>query len=159
MGRMARTVVAAGIAMTLSAASGIGAGTQPNGERQKHAGCSERTLRGTHGIQVQGTRPAGPGPNPPIESVVGVVIRTYDGDGSFTQIGNVKGSMTGIVPDSQGFGTYRVNEDCTAIGYLQPAPGITIEERLVIVDHGRELRSIAASPPLVMVTGVHLRID
>ena len=87
--------------------------------------CRDRTLRGTYGIQIQGTRPSAPGG--PIETVIGVVIRTYDGHGSFTQIDNVKGSISGIAFDRAGSGTYDVAADCTAVVQLQPGPGILIE--------------------------------
>ena len=92
-----------------------------------------------------------------MESVVGVVIRTYDGSGNFEQVDNVHGSISGTVPDRPGFGTYVVNADCTGVGYLQ-LPGFAIEERLVIVDNGLELRSATMNPPPVMVTGVHRKI-
>jgi len=112
-------------------------------------------VRGDYGIQIQGTRPA---PGGVIESVIGIVLRNYDGHGSFSQVSNVKGSLTGTVPDSQGFGTYEVNADCTGIVRFQAAPGVVIEERLVIVDNGREIRTAVMVPTAVMITGVHQRI-
>jgi hypothetical protein len=93
-----------------------------------------------------------------IESVIGVVLRNYDGHGSFSQVSNVKGSITGTVPDSPGFGTYEVNADCTGIVRFQAAPGVVIEERLVVVDGGREIRTAVMVPAAVMITGVHQRI-
>ena len=114
--------------------------------------CSVATLKGTYGLQMQGTRPSSPGG--PIETVIGVVVRTYDGEGSFTQVDNVKGSMSGIVPDRPGAGTYEVNPDCSGVIHFEPAPGVFIEERIVIVDHGHEVRSITAAPPPIMVTAV-----
>jgi hypothetical protein len=47
------------------------------------------------------------------ESVIGIVFRTYDGQGTFTQVSNLKGSITGTNPDAEGFGTYEVNPDRT----------------------------------------------
>ena len=82
----------------------------------------------------------------------------YDGHGGFTQVSNVKGSITGTVPDSQGFGTYEVNSDCTGIVRFEAGPGILLEERLVIVDNGREIRTAVMIPTAVMSTGVHQRI-
>src|SRR5712691_6336332 len=99
-------------------------------------------------LQISGTAPSAPGG--PIESLIGVVIRHYDGQGQFTQVGNVKGSISGMVPDQPGFVTYQVNEDCSAVAQFQPAPGILIEERQVIVDDGNDIRSMASLPPLVM---------
>ena len=56
--------------------------------------CSQGTLRGDYGIQIQGTRPAPGVPGGPIESVIGVVLRTYDGEGHFSQVSNLKGSIS-----------------------------------------------------------------
>jgi hypothetical protein len=118
--------------------------------------CSVATLRGAFGIQVEGTRPAAPGG--PTESVIGVVLRIYDGAGQFTQVDNIKGSMTGITPDRPGFGTYEVNEDCTAVAHFQPGPGISLEERMVIVAGGSEVLSIVSSPAPVMMSGRQTRL-
>jgi hypothetical protein len=73
-------------------------------------------------------------------------------------VDNVKGSISGTVPDREGFGTYQVNENCTGIAQLQPGPGILLEERMVIVDDGREIRTATILPVPVMVTGVHKRV-
>jgi hypothetical protein len=124
-------------------------------ERGRWKPCSEATVRGDYGIQIQGTRPA---PGGLTESVIGVVLRTYDGQGNFDQVSNVKGSITGTVPDSQGFGTYEVNPDCTGIIRFQPGPGILIEERLVIVENGREIRAAVMVPTAVVISSVHQRI-
>lgn len=157
---MRRTYVAMAIlaGVMLAGAGGIRADNVQDNERGRRRQCSVATLRGDYGIQIQGTRPSGPGG--PIESVVGVVIRTYDGNGSFEQIDNVHGSISGTVPDRPGFGTYVVNANCTGVAYLQllPGPPFAIEERLVIVDNGLELSSATMNPPPVMVTGVHHKI-
>ena len=123
---------------------------------KKSRRCSEATIAGTYGIQISGTRPSAPGGA--IESIIGVVIRHYDGNGEFTQVDNVKGSISGIVPDRPGFGTYQVNADCSAVVQLQPAPGILLEERLVIVDDGNGILSMTSLPAPVMVTAIHKRI-
>ena len=143
------------VAMVLGGARIMSADGQENNGNGQGKQCSEATVRGDYGIQIQGTRPA---PGGLIESVIGVVLRNYDGHGSFTQVSNVKGSITGTVPDSQGFGTYEVNADCTGIVRFQAAPGVVIEERLVIVDNGREIRTAVMVPAAVMITGVHQRI-
>ena len=71
----------------------------------------------------------------------------------------MKGSITGTIPDSQSIGTYEVNPDCTGIIRAQPAPGVLLEERLVIVDNGREIRAAVMVPTAVVITSVHQRID
>ena len=128
-----------------------------NGLSGRPRGCSVATLRGAYGVQVQGTRPAAPGG--PTESVTGVVLRIYDGAGQFTQVDNIKGSITGISPDRPGFGTYDVNEDCTAVAHFQPGPGISLEERMVIVAGGDEVVSVVSSPAPVMMSGRQTRVS
>jgi hypothetical protein len=130
-----------------------GTGAEPD----ERAGCSDRTVRGTYAIQMQGTRPVPPPAGGGIETVIGVVLRTYDGAGSFTQIDNVKGSVTGIVPDRFGAGTYTVTADCLGTTLFQPGPGVLLEERMVIVDRGDEIRSITSSPLPVMVSTLQQR--
>lgn len=117
-------------------------------------GCNDATIKGDYGIQVQGTRltPAG------MESFIGVVRRTYDGRGAFEQTSNIKGSITGVVPDQPGFGTYQVDADCTGSVTLEPAPGVFIVEEIVIVQRGREIRTMSFSPPPLMATGVQKRM-
>jgi hypothetical protein len=143
------------VGMVLGGVRIMSADGQENNGNGQGKQCSEATVRGDYGIQIQGTRPA---PGGLIESVIGVVLRNYDGHGGFTQVSNVKGSITGTVPDSPGFGTYDVNADCTGIVRFQAAPGVVIEERLVIVDNGREIRTAVMLPAPVMITGVHQRI-
>ena len=158
-----RRVVSASVAMValgvVVAAQGFPSQgpDEPNGRSRSARGCSVATLRGAYGIQVQGTRPAAPGG--PTESVIGVVLRIYDGAGQFTQVDNIKGSITGISPDRPGFGTYDVNADCTAVAHFQPGPGITLEERMVIVAGGDEVLGIVSSPAPVMMSGRQTRVS
>jgi hypothetical protein len=91
--------------------------------------------------------------------VIGVVLRIYDGAGQFTQVDNIKGSISGIWPDRPGFGTYDVNDDCTAVGHFQPGPGIALEERMVIVAGGDEVISIVSSPAAAMMSGRQTRVS
>jgi len=121
--------------------------------------CTNGTLRGTYGIQMQGTGPVPP-PVGGSQTLIGVVKRTFDGRGNFTQIDNIHGSVTGWTPDRPGSGTYQVNPDCTGSTQFQPAPGApVIEERIVIVDGGSELYSVTVSPLPTMVSTVAKRID
>lgn len=122
--------------------------------------CSARTIRGDFGIQMQGTRPTPP-PNSVTETVVGVVLRNYDGNGNFTQIDNIKGSVTGIVPDRPGAGTYEVYPDCSGVTLFQPDPNnpnLVIKEKIIVLRGGAEIRAIAESPAPLMVSSVAKRI-
>lgn len=123
--------------------------------------CSVATLKGSYGVQIQGTRPAAPpAPAGTIESVIGVIVRHYDGQGQFTQINNEKGSVGGPGPvDREGFGTYQVNEDCSGSHELSiPGVPFLVVDRFVIVDQGREIRSFVVSPTPIMITGVSKRM-
>jgi hypothetical protein len=158
MGRIAWAAAAvATVAVGIGSARVTGADGQGD-ERGHRQRCSEATVRGEYGIQIQGTRPAPGVPGGPIESVIGIVHRTYDGRGNFDQVSNLKGSISGTNPDSQSFGTYEVNPDCTGIIRAQPLPGVVVEERMVIVDNGREIRAAVMSPTPVVITSVHQRI-
>jgi len=121
--------------------------------------CSNQTLKGTYGLLISGTRPA-PSvlansgfylPGSP-EQVIGVVIQTFDGNGNFSQTDNVKGSLSGIIFDRPGSGSYTVNPDCTGTFSVNntgiPFP---IVNRFVIVNGGTEFRSVVVSPQAVMV--------
>ena len=142
-------------AVVLGGARIMRADGQEHDERGRGKRCSEATVRGDYGIQIQGTRPA---PGGLTESVIGIVHRNYDGHGSFSQVSNLKGSIVGTNPDAQGFGTYEVNPDCTGVIRFQPFPNVLIEERLVVVDNGREIRAAVMSPTAVVITSVHQRI-
>jgi hypothetical protein len=121
--------------------------------------CTDATIRGTYGIQMQGTGPVPP-PVGGTQTLIGVVRRTYDGMGNFTQIDNIHGSVTGWVPNRPGSGTYQVNPDCTAATQFVPGPGApVIEERIVITDGGSQLYSVTVSPLPVMISTVAKRTD
>ena len=156
MRRISWTVVAVATVAVLASGTWVfGADDQENEGGRRPRECDAATIRGNYGIQLQGTALL---PSGVIESVIGVVLRHYDGAGNITQVDNVKGSVTGIVPDRFGIGTYVVNADCTGVGTFSPRPGLVIEERIVIVDDGNEIRSMVLSPPERMITGVHRRI-
>jgi len=122
--------------------------------------CNNATIRGDYGIQMEGTRPTPP-PTDVIETVVGVLLRSFDGDGNFEQVDNIKGSVTGIVPDRPGTGTYEVFPDCSGVTEFQPDPNnpnLVIRERFVILDNGNEIWSMAETPAPLMVTTVGKRV-
>lgn len=158
MSRKRRAVMGImGVVVLVGTQAGAGTG---NGENQDRRVCSEATLRGIYGIQIQGTRLAPPpAPAGTIESVIGVIVRRYDGRGGFTQVNNEKGSVSGLGPvDREGSGTYQVNEDCSGSHELHiPGVPVPITDRFVIVDHGREVRHFVVSPAPIMVTGVSRR--
>ena len=156
--RIKGLVRAVGAGVLLAGALLNGADDEDSEHRR---GCSLATLRGAYGIQIQGTRPVPPpAPAGTMESVIGVTFRRYDGQGAFTQVSNDKGSVRGNTSvDLEGAGTYEVNEDCTGSHEFQIVGSpITVKDRFVIVDRGREVRNFVVSPVPVMVTGVSQKI-
>ena len=152
MQRTARIAIATGV-LAISGGGSMGPGDSARAQGLGYQ-CSDSTIRGTYRIQMQGTRPVPPPQGGGTQTLIGVVVRTYHGDGTFSQVDNIKGSVTGVVPDRPGSGTYQVNPDCSGVTLFQPGPGITIEERMVIVDRGNEIRSIVGNPLAVMVSTV-----
>jgi hypothetical protein len=155
-GAFVAVLVSAGLLLLL--VSGI----QGSGQRSSVDGfeCADGTIRGTYGIHMQGTGPVPPPLGGGIQSLVGVVTRTYDGMGNFTQIDNIHGSVTGWVPNRPGSGTYQVNPDCTFATQFVPGPGApVIQERGVIVEHGKELNTATVTPIELMVSAHSERID
>ena len=137
-------------------------GIQGSGERSSVGGfeCADATIRGTWGIHMQGTGPVPPPLGGGIQTLIGVVTRTYDGMGNFSQVDNVHGSVTGITYDRPGSGTYQVNPNCTIATQFVPGPGApVIAERGVIVGLGNEIHTITATPMDLMVSAHSKRID
>jgi hypothetical protein len=117
-------------------------------------GCSNATLRGHYGIILSGTKPSGP-PPAPLEQMIGLSLKYFDGAGGSTQTDNIRGSITGLQrPDSPGTGTYSINEDCTGTGTLVTAGTPPLELRYVIVNKGKEVLVVVTSPSNVMVSGI-----
>jgi hypothetical protein len=118
--------------------------------------CTNRTLRGDYGILVSGTRGLGPGVT---ESFVGTALRTYDGDGQFTQVDNGHGQITGFQQDVPAYGTYDVHANCsgTSIIYFPGAP--PVETAFVIVAHGDEVKDAVMAPAANFVTASLWRVD
>ena len=128
-------LVSAGLLCCLSAGLRAAARAPSGGQDLGSLSARMTPFVGTYGIHMEGTGPVPPPLGGGIQSLVGVVTRTYDGMGNFTQIDNIHGSVTGWVPDRPGSGTYQVNPDCTFATQFVPGPGApVIEERGVIVD-------------------------
>src|SRR5688572_3457893 len=73
--------------------------------------CDARLLDGEYGLQIAGTRMLAPGA--PAEQVIGVGVARFDGAGGYSLVGTTHGSVSGVVEDIPGAGTYSVNPDCT----------------------------------------------
>ena len=118
-------------------------------ERDDRFECSNATLKGTYGFILTGTRPAVMGG--PSVSVVGTALTTFFGDGTLAQIDTIHIDADALPEvDRPGVGTYVLNEDCSGTMTLS-AGGRTLNLSIVVVDHGREIRT-AVLTPRVLVT-------
>ena len=112
-------------------------------------GCSEHTLRGDYGLSGTGFRGLGPGTS---EAFTTISLVTYDGQGGFSANGVSHGQATGVREGLPVTGTYYVNADCTG-GQTTIIPGVPpLEDRFVIVDNGREVRTVVVAPLTTIAT-------
>lgn len=111
--------------------------------------CSLETIRGSYGISTTGSivfaGPVGP--------VADVGVITFDGNSGASQTTTV--SLNGmIIPNRTSLsGSYVVNPDCTGdISLTLPGPTgpITSTSHMVIVNHGKELRTIVTGAGRVL---------
>ena len=119
-----------------------------------HPACTNATLNGYYGFTITGTRPSAPTPGAAVETVVGVAMTHFYGDGTLTQTDNIHGSITGLVtPDRPGTGTYALNDDCTGTMTLmnEGAPPLTL--KIVVVDDGLEVRTAVVNPTATVTPG------
>jgi len=72
--------------------------------------CSNETIKGVYGYTITGLSPV-PNAAGQFEQLLGVGLRTHDGQGNFTQVQSEKRTSTPAVVDVQGAGTYSVNPD------------------------------------------------
>ena len=115
--------------------------------------CSNATLEGDYGFILTGTRPT-PNPGVPVETVVGVAITNFDGNGNLTQTDNIHGSVTGFTaPDRKGTGTYTINADCSGTMTLSDPGSPTLTLRIVVVDNGNEVRAAVVDPTATVAPG------
>ena len=129
----------------------LGLGIEPGAAAQGAAAggvCSARTLHGDYGLVGSGVRGLGPGAS---ESFATISMVTYDGLGTFTANGVSHGQVTGV-RGGPVTGTYYVNQDCTG-GQTTNIPGVPpLEDRFVVVDNGREVRTVVVSPATTIAT-------
>jgi hypothetical protein len=130
--------------------------------------CELWSLKGPYLLTIGGTRPAPiiangitatPGT---IEQVTGLFVIVFDGRGGFTVPAPiiVKGSLSGLFPDQPGTGTYTLDGDCTGrfSVNLPQLPGPLVNS-MVVLNRGKEFRSVVVSPQPVMITVSAVKIE
>ena len=102
--------------------------------------CSNRTLRGSYALTIDGTIIAGPNRL----LLRGVAMREFDGGGNVSQVDftTINGAAAGTEWRS-GSGTYELNSDCTGtMEIIQSDGSPSLRLRLVVADHGRTIYNI-----------------
>jgi hypothetical protein len=138
-----------------AAPTGLARADQADFDRWGHGAegfvCSNATLRGTHGFIVTGIRPATRGG--PQVSIVGTALTTFRGDGTFDQFDNINVNSPDVPyqPDRPGSGTYELKPDCSGSMSLT-AGGVTLELRITVVDHGREVLTAVVTPHVIVTS-------
>jgi hypothetical protein len=110
--------------------------------RQGNAGCTNQTLFGDYGVQIEGTLLA---PNWPLRTLV---MAHFDGNGNFTYVHYRVINGIPVTPDwVSDSGTYSVNADCTASAVFDgPIP-----VHLVVVNSGKDFRGIVDGDAITLV--------
>jgi hypothetical protein len=92
-------------------------------------------------------------PGGPQVSIVGTALTTFHGDGTFDQFDNINVNSTEVPfqPDRPGSGTYELKPDCSGTMSLT-AGGVTLELRITVVDHGREVLTAVVTPHVIVTS-------
>jgi len=108
-------------------------------------GCTNATLRGDYGFDIGGTILAGPKAG----LLRGVAMTHFDGEGNLSQVDFVTNNGVPAGTDWRpATGTYELDQDCKGtaeIVFTDGSPNLQL--RLVVVDGGREIRTITESNP------------
>jgi hypothetical protein len=107
--------------------------------------CSNQTLSGDYGAQIEGTLYIPNSPNPPIKMDLRTIsMGHYDGAENVTFRDHVV--VDGNPPPEEWVaksGTYLVNPDCTGKFSVDTAPGFPpLVVYFVVVKHGREIHGV-----------------
>lgn len=129
------------------------------------AGCTDSMLQGTYAASISGMAPAPavvPGSSAlpgTIQSLIGLVLMTFDGKGTFTQSDWVKGTLSPYVSARPGKGVYKVNADCTGTSTISiPGAPFDIVTQFILTDNGKGSIFIVATPATIMTMGSSHRV-
>jgi len=134
----------------LLAASSVG--PTARADSQDTIACTDRTLQGDYGSQIEGTIL---GPNLPFR---GLAMAHFDGQGNITQVDHIV--FNGIPPAIEwtpGTGTYSVNPDCTGAAVINSPSGQgPVNLHFVVVNHGKQINQVVDANA---VTAVAYRVE
>jgi hypothetical protein len=117
----------------------------------QHKRCSNRTLTGSYGIQIEGNRTN----NATLRTLV---LAQFHGEGTITEIDHVV--FNGEPPDEEWrptTGTYSVNPDCTGSASIDVAPGFPpLGYHFIVVSQGRKFILVVDGGA---INGVAYKVD
>ena len=130
------------VTIGVALAFGVSAGAQQPAAEPGGASCSNRTLFGDYGVQIEGILLA---PNWTIRTLAMV---HFNGDGTFTYVHYRVVNGTPVTPDwVSDSGTYSVSSNCTATAVF----GGPIPVHLVVVNTGKDLRGVVDGEAISLV--------
>jgi hypothetical protein len=123
-------------------AFGMSAGAQQSATELGGASCSNRTLFGDYGVQIEGILLA---PNWTLRTVA--MVR-FNGDGTFTYVHYRVVNGTPVTPDwVSDSGTYSVSANCTATAVF----GGPIPVHLVVANNDKDFRGVVDGEAITLV--------
>lgn len=149
-----RLLIARVLTLCLTSASVSLAVAQSNSSSQTggHKACSNRTIAGDYGVQIEGTIL---GPNLTLRTLV---METFDGAGNLSSVDHVVvGGQPPVEEWRPTTGIYSVNPDCTGSASLDTGQGNPpLNYHFVIVDKGRQILLVVDGSA---IRGVGYRVD
>lgn len=121
-------------------------------DSEVHKRCSNRTLLGDYGFQIEGTLF---GPNYSLRTLT---LTRFHENGNLTEVDHVV--LNGMPPDEEWrptSGTYSVNPDCTGSASIAIAPGAPpLNYHFVVVNRGQKILLVVDGDA---INGVAYRVD
>jgi hypothetical protein len=140
------------LCLTFASVSVTVAQSNYSAQTGEHKRCSNRTIAGDYGVQIEGTIL---GPNLTLRTLV---MENFDGAGNLSSVDHV---VVGGEPPAEEWrpttGIYSVNPDCTGSASLDTGPGNPpLNYHFVVVDKGRQILLVVDGSA---IRGVGYRVD
>ena len=128
--------------------------------------CTNRSLQGDYGFQIEGVLLAMPGATIPAGGLPfrGVAMGHFDGKGNYSQVDHVVAG--GSAPPAEwiaGSGPYAINPNCTGTVTINipGSPFNPVKLHVVVVRNGKELRTVvtSAGATLSATTSVGIKVE
>lgn len=138
--RLLRRSLYASLAIGLVLAASASHAQTLRADHLRFAPCSNRTIQGDYGFNIEGTVLADRAP----ALLRGVAMTHFDGQGNLTQVDFA--TLNGVPYGDDwrsASGKYEIKRDCTGAAVISPDDGApSLSLRLVVVDGGRQVFTI-----------------